>query len=215
MHTCGNTALIVMSTHIHKAHEWTDTTTPPTVAQLVMRGDRWRHRVTDVLDRASWETTNLNLTNKRRLQAESLLILKHGLYTNMLADKLLHFIKSLKTSEMLIFLTISNAGTLKLTSLQAAIWLMYSPSVKMMFCPSECWSTGTQSEDHVILLYSTSITFLLRKGFSPYQAWWPRPRVLESQGWSWWPTCCGCSCPDTTSAPEDTTQTQLPTDNSS
>ena len=26
----------------------------------------------------------------------------------------------------------------KLTSLHAAIWLIYSPSVKMMFCPSEC-----------------------------------------------------------------------------
>lgn len=42
-----------------------------------------------------------------------------------------------------------------------------------------------------------------------YLAWWQSRQAPVSQGWSWWPTWCGYWCPDTTSSPEDTTQTLL------
>lgn len=209
MPTCGNTALIVTPTHIHNG------CASPCGAAGDERGID-DVMVTDVLHRARWETTNLPLTNKRRLQAHFKTRFTHKQElllrtTKPSPHKRLQRFVLLKVW----FVIVCSAGTVKLTSLQAAIWLMYSPSVKMMFCPSECWSTDTQSEHLVILLYSTSVRVSLRKGCSQYRAWWPRPHALESQGWSWWPPCCGCSCPDTTSAPEDTTQTQLLTDNGS
>lgn len=50
----------------------------------------------------------------------------------------------------------------ELTSLQAAIWFMYSPSVKMMFCPSECWPTMESVNEYQIILindHSDTVSF--------------------------------------------------------
>lgn len=99
-----------------------------------------------------------------------------------------------------------------LTSLQAAIWFMYSPSVKMMFCPSACWPTLQIVKENQIMNYASfALLFLLLQHSLPasYLAWWWSRQVQGSQGWSWWPTWCGYWCLDTTSSPEDITALAL------
>lgn len=97
-----------------------------------------------------------------------------------------------------------------LTSLQAAIWFMYSPSVKMMFCPSACWPTLQSVNEYQMINYALFwFCFFLccntRSLLALYLAWWRSRQVPGSRGWSWWPTWCGYWCPDTTSSPEDIT----------
>lgn len=100
------------------------------------------------LNTHKWIMMSLHHVSSRHRQYSTVFFLNSALHIGKILKTLRIFLSGthaiskyqFKSDDVDIVMMMRSFGLkIKLTSLQAAIWLIYSPSVKMMFCPSECW----------------------------------------------------------------------------